>query len=81
MYVYLQCSNCGRQRRLSNKHLRYTADVINQGWGSYGSALYCPKCSKTWDERNPGRPMAGDVNTFHVVTAIFKRAMDARACL
>lgn len=76
MYIYLQCSNCGAKRRVSNRGMQYTGNAIRQGWGSYGSALYCPECSKTWDKRNPGRPMASTANTFWVIAMAFKRAME-----
>jgi hypothetical protein len=40
---------------------------INEGWNSFGSALYCPICSRTWDERNKGRKMHGKWNTARLI--------------
>lgn len=68
MYITITCSNCGKHRRISNKKVKYAINAIKAGWGSYGRALYCPECSKTWDERNHGRPMAPEKNTFYVIT-------------
>lgn len=62
----ITCSNCG-----SSQHLRYSTSAVlaacRSGWNSYGSALYCPECSATWDKRNPGRLMAGEENTVRVI--------------
>ncbi len=67
------CSNCG-----AHHSFRYSAgNVLNavyvHGWGSYGAVLYCPECSRTWDERNKGRPMAGPKNTIRVIDEIHGR--------
>ena len=48
----LTCSNCGKTRSICAGDM---ADVLGAGWNSYGSALYCPECSSTWDKRNRGR--------------------------
>lgn len=72
--ITLTCSNCGRHQELSNEKMQDTADVISAGWGSCGGALYCPECSRTWGERNPGRPMSDDRNTFFVIMSAFMRA-------
>lgn len=70
--VQIQCSNCGKTRTLPNR-IDATANAIKSGWGSYGRALYCPKCSKTWNKRNPGRPMADEKNTFWVIAELIQR--------
>ena len=72
--IRLQCSNCGATETITNR-IDEAEKAIKSGWGSYGSALYCPECSKTWDERNPGRPMADEGNTFWVITALIHRSL------
>ena len=75
VYIYLTCSNCGARRRLSNKRVEYTVNAVKQGWGSFGSALYCPECSRTWEQRNGTmRPMADEANTFTVIMGQIFRA-------
>lgn len=70
----ISCINCG-----AHCSFRYCAGnvlnaVYNRGWGSYGAALYCPKCTKTWDERNEGRPMPGPENTIRVIDEMYRRS-------
>ena len=40
--------------------------IISMGWGSFGGALYCPKCVSTWGERNTSE-LSNDDNTFRLV--------------
>lgn len=75
MKIDLICSCCGNKRQISNKTMEYTVDAIKEGWGSCGSALYCPDCTKTWKERNGDRPMADERNTFFVIMRQFMNAM------
>ncbi len=70
----ISCSNCG-----ADYSFRYSARnvlnvVYNIGWGSYGAVIYCPRCTKTWDERNEGRPMPGPKNTIRVIDEMYKRS-------
>lgn len=63
----IDCSNCGAHR-----DFRYSAEnvykiVSVKGWNSFGSALYCPKCSVTWSERNKDKKLAGIENTLRVI--------------
>jgi len=58
----ITCSNCGVHRAL-DAH-KDPADAIRAGWNSCGDALYCPECSRTWSERNPGRAMSSLENTY-----------------
>lgn len=74
--VQIQCSCCG-----AKKNFRYsTGNVLNKvtgvGWNSFGHALYCPKCSKTWHERNGlDRPLAGRDNTIAVIDEIHRQEL------
>lgn len=65
--MQVQCSNCGliRNFRYSEKRI---SSLVQEGWGSFGHALYCPDCSATWEKRNgTDRPMASDANTAFVM--------------
>ena len=77
MYISVQCSNCGKRRRISNKKVEYTVNAIKEGWGSFGSAIYCPECSKTWSDRNE-KPMADEKNTFLLIMNHILKAKEAR---
>lgn len=71
--MQIQCSNCGLIKgfRFSEKQ---TASLIQDGWNSFGSALYCPICSGTWAERNGrDRSMAGGENTTAVIRNLHAR--------
>lgn len=48
-------------------------EATRKGWNSYGSALYCPECSATWDERNKKKPLSGPENTIKVIDAMYAR--------
>lgn len=67
MYITITCSNCGNHRRISDKRWKYIEKVIDEGWNSVGSAMYCPECVKTWQERNPSTMLAGANNTFYLI--------------
>lgn len=54
--------------------MQWTVNAIKEGWNSFGSALYCPECVKTWDERNDGRKLAGERNTFFAIMRLFMEA-------
>lgn len=71
--ITITCSCCGNHRKLLNDKLENVVKAIKDGWNSCGSALYCPSCSATWDKRNPGRPMAGEKNTFWLIAEHFIR--------
>lgn len=77
MTIDVMCSCCGNHQKLSNKRIQDTADLIHSGWGSCGSALYCPECSKSWKERNGKRPMGDERNTFFVIMNLFFEAKKA----
>lgn len=67
VFVTIYCSRCAMRRRLSTKDgARGAAAAIGAGWGSYGGALYCPKCTKTWNERN-SKHMADPFNTLFLI--------------
>ena len=67
----IMCSRCG-----SPKEFKYTATnvlrTLMDGWGSFGSALYCPECSETWNERN-SKCMSVDQNTIDVIDELYAR--------
>lgn len=77
MRITIQCSNCGKRRRVSTNNPDGLIKLVRQGWNSCGSALYCLECSKTWKDRNGDRPMAGAQNTIHLITLQAARAMEA----
>ena len=67
----IQCSNCG-----AIKGFTYTATNVNkaifEGWGSFGGALYCPKCVKTWGERNNTK-LSSNENTIKLIDEVHER--------
>lgn len=72
--VKISCSRCG-----AGEEFRYSAGnvlcaVYTKGWNSYGAALYCPECSATWNDRNKGRPMAGQENTIGLIDEFYRRS-------
>lgn len=68
----IQCSRCGATMSLAYS-VGNVIGATRAGWNSYGSALYCPACSATWDERNKGRPLAGPENTIDVIDDMYAR--------
>lgn len=77
MVIDIQCSCCGNHESLENS-IDATVEKIKSGWGSCGSALYCPKCSKEWKNRNGERQMGGERNTFLVITNLFFSAKEIK---
>lgn len=75
MKVDIMCSCCGNHETVSNRKVSNSVDLIKRGWGSCGSALYCPECTRTWKERNGERPMADERNTFFVILNLFMDAL------
>lgn len=67
--MIIQCSHCGTSTSLSYS-ASHVMRLTRAGWNSYGAALYCPKCSATWNERNKGRLMAGPENTIKLIDNI-----------
>ncbi len=69
MHLQIMCSNCGhRSRKFAyDRYRRYQSapdKIIKAGWGSFGDALYCPRCVKTWEKRNgKDRPLWGKDHT------------------
>lgn len=60
--ITLQCSNCGSSRTIRNS-MQSALKCVKEGWGSFGSAFYCPDCVKTWYERND-KPLSDRNDTF-----------------
>lgn len=53
MIFQITCSNCGRNSmRQGYDAVKTPEKIIKAGWRSYGDAFYCPRCVKTWKERN-----------------------------
>lgn len=73
MFFYIRCSNCGKSRRLTTSRRESLENAVKKGWGSSGSALYCPKCSATWHERNT-KSMSDSPNTFLVMASLIWQA-------
>jgi hypothetical protein len=73
MFFKITCSNCGKHRRLSFPMEASIYHAIACGWNSFGSALYCPDCVKTWHERN-NKELAGERNTHDVIEYEFHYA-------
>lgn len=68
MYLQIMCSCCAHRSR-KFKYDRYARtepaeEIVKAGWDSFGSAFYCPKCVKTWEQRNgKDRPLWGEDHT------------------
>lgn len=75
MKIDIMCSCCGNHETVSNRKVSNSIHLIKRGWGSCGSALYCPECTRTWKERNGDRPMADERNTFFVILNLFMDAL------
>ena len=71
-FVDIQCSNCGRIDRVSYR-MDCITHTIKKGWNSFGNALYCPNCSKTWNERNKDKSLAGNWNTIRIIDEWYDR--------
>ena len=74
MVVQIQCSNCGKIAGFE-----YTVEnvlkKVEEGWGSFGHALYCPKCSETWSKRNKSKQMSVQYNTIRNIDMSCERQM------
>ena len=44
--MQVQCSKCGHRSRKVERGYYEAKGIADAGWRSYGSALYCPKCTK-----------------------------------
>lgn len=70
--MIIQCSCCGRKHSFSYSAGNVLCAVYTHGWGSFGSALYCPECSNSWDDRNKNRPQPGPDNTIRVIDRLYQ---------
>jgi len=66
--VQIMCSACGhrsRKYKVDKYSRKEPADeIVKAGWNSFGDAFYCPKCVKTWENRNGrDRPLWGKAHT------------------
>lgn len=66
MKAMITCSCCGKNERFTYTGFDNVTPFVDAGWGSFGSALYCPKCSETWNERN-SKPMGSRENTIRAI--------------
>lgn len=67
----IMCFNCGKTESVHNSLCEISE--VAERWGSFGGALYCSECVKTWHERNK-KPMSDYKNTFTVIVGqFFKR--------
>ncbi len=69
----ISCSRCGADHEFKFSVSNVLNAVYGLGWGSYGAALYCPECTRAWDECNKGRPMPGPENTIRVIDEMYRR--------
>jgi hypothetical protein len=51
MKIHYSCSNCGK-REITSPVVGVPHGMYALGYRAVGSALYCPKCVRTWKERN-----------------------------
>lgn len=49
MEIY--CSRCGNHEKVI-RSVKGVKAKSKKGWRSFGSAIYCPSCAKSWRERN-----------------------------
>lgn len=68
MYLQIMCSSCGHRSRKFKydkyRRMEPADEIVKAGWDSYGDAFYCPKCVKTWEQRNwKDRPLWGKDHT------------------
>lgn len=63
MWIHIYCSRCSSNRRFSSNDAKTAAvRMVKGGWGSCGTSIYCPTCTRTWAERNT-LPMSDHLNT------------------
>lgn len=68
----IQCSRCGAVKGFTYTESNIRKALI-EGWDSYGDALYCPGCAKTWNERNDvNKPLWGEEHTKEKINQIHK---------
>lgn len=65
----ITCSRCGHRSEEVERNQSSAEDLVSEGWGSYGSAVYCPTCTESWAERNPGRPLSNALATVLTITS------------
>ena len=70
----ISCSRCGASRVFQYSAANVLNLVYTEGWRNYGSALYCPGCSATWDERNKGRPLPAPDAAVRVIDEWYHRS-------
>ena len=76
--IQIQCSNGGTTHQMKYAVGRIV-QAISNGWDSYGNALYCPECCRTWEKRNgKNKPLSGKWNTMRIIDEIHDRQQKRR---
>lgn len=70
----ISCSNCGADNDFTYSAANVIHVVHALEWGNYGAALYCPECTKAWDQRNKGRPQSGPENAICLIDGLYQRS-------
>lgn len=68
----IQCSCCGNKHSFLYSAENVLRTVYTLGWSSFGSALYCPECSNSWEGRNRNRPQADPAHTIRVIDRLYQ---------
>lgn len=76
MWLNIGCSRCGKTYRLSDNHPEKAVNMARAGWRNYGTALYCPKCSSTWHQRN-SKPLGNEIDAVYRILVIMREAQKA----
>ena len=61
--TFIQCSNCGMHTEIGNT-VKDSVKLLERGWNSIGSALYCPDCTRKIQAGPQAGRLAGKMNTF-----------------
>lgn len=55
----IQCSSCGAHIKLKHSFI----EIVQEGWGSCGTAVYCPQCVQEFKRITPDRKMNSEAGT------------------
>ena len=65
----IQCSSCGAHIKLKHSFI----EIVQEGEGSCGTAVYCPECVQRFKKISPDREMNSDVGTIQAAEEYLKR--------